>query len=174
MLSGALILLIGWSFGGVVAFEIGCLMVKEGFDVRGVILVDVPCPTDDVPLSTTLLDHIIIQRDPSRSETEATRTIKEQFRKNSALLKKHPPSFDGPYPQIAFLRSREGVKVESGSMREKLPIWLTDREEPETTIGGWEMLLKRKLKWWDVPGNHFQPFMLENVSAPEFFRVFFH
>jgi hypothetical protein len=94
-------------------------------------------------------------------------SVKEQFRKSSELLKRYSPSSDGPYPRVAFLRSREGVTVESEPMQEKVPVWLADRDEPETTIGGWETLLKGKLERWDVPGDHFQPFLPENVSVSE-------
>ncbi|KAF9646285.1 ketoacyl-synt-domain-containing protein [Thelephora ganbajun] len=153
----------GWSFGGVVAFEIGCLMMKEGFDVKGVVLVDAPCPSDHVPLSAALLDHIVTQGKPSWSETETMGTVKEQLRKSSELLERYSPSSDGSYPRVAFLRSREGMKVESESM-EKAPVWLADRQEPETTVNGWETLLKGKLKRWDVPGDHFQPFLPENIE----------
>ena len=92
------------------------------------------------------------------------KSIKEQFRKSSELLKGYSPPSDGPYPRVAYLRSREGVEVESESMREKVPAWLADRDEPGTTISGWETLLKEKLRRWDVPGDHFQPFLPENVS----------
>jgi thioesterase domain-containing protein len=146
-------------------------MMKEGLDVKGVVLVDAPCPTEHVPLSATLLDHIVTRRKPSRSEAETMRSIKEQFRKSSELLKGYSPSSDGPYPRVAYLRSREGVKVESESMREKVPAWLTDRDEPGTTISGWEMLLKEKLRRWDVPGDHFQPFLPENVSLSDLSHV---
>jgi thioesterase domain-containing protein len=166
-----LIWLIGWSFGGVVAFEVGCLMMKDGFDVKGVVLVDAPCPTDHVHLPATLVNHIVIQGNPSRSETEAMGTVKEQLRKSSELLRRHSLSSDGPYPRVVFLRSREGVKAESGSNQGKIPLWLADREEPETTTSGWGTLLKEKLKRWDLPGDHFQPFMPENVSKPELVRV---
>lgn len=140
-------------------------MMKEGFDVRGVVLVDAPCPTDRVPLSATLVNHVVSRGGNSRSETEAAETVKEQLRKSSDLLKGHSPSPDGPFPRVAFLRSREGVKVESGLMGEEIPVWLTDREVSETTTGEWEVLLKGELKRWDLPGDHFQPFMPENVSG---------
>lgn len=164
---GALILSIGWSFGGVVAFEIGCLMMKEGFDVKGVVLVDAPCPTDRVTLPATLLDHIVTRGKPSRSEMETMGSVKEQFGRSSELLKRYSPSPDGPYPRVAFLRSREGMKIESESMLEEVPVWFTDREEPETTVRGWEMLLEGSLKRWNVPGDHFQPFLPENVSVDD-------
>lgn len=140
-------------------------MMKKGFDVKGIVLVDAPCLTDQVPLPTTLLDHIVVQGGSSRSETEAMETIKEQLRKSSELLERYSPSSDGPYPRVAFLRSREGVKVESGSVRGNIPAWLTNREEPETTTSGWEALLGGKLKRWDIPGDHFQSFIHENVSV---------
>ena len=55
-------------------------MMKEGFDAKGVVLVDAPCPMDHVPLSATLLDYIVTKGKPSRSETETMGLVKEQFR----------------------------------------------------------------------------------------------
>jgi len=146
-------------------------MMKEGFDVKGVVLVDAPCPTDHVPLSGTLLDYVVTQGRPSRSETETIGSVKEQFRKSSDLLMGYSPSPDGPHPRVAFLRSREGLKVESDLMRDDVPVWLGDREQPETTVRGWEVLLREILKRWDVPGDHFQPFLPENVSVSDVHHV---
>lgn len=140
-------------------------MMKDGVDVKGVVLVDSPCPTDHVTLSATLVDHIVAQGRPSRSGVEMAGSVKEQLRKSSELLQGYPHPPDGPYPRVAFLRSGEGVKVESDSVREEVPVWLADRDESETTVGGWEALLGRRLKRWDIPGDHFQPFLPENVSA---------
>jgi len=52
-------------------------------------------------------------------------------------------------------------------MRDGVPVWLADREQPETMAGGWETLLREKLKRWDVPGDHCQPFLPENVSVDD-------
>jgi len=146
-------------------------MMEDGLDVKGVILVDAPCPKDRVALPVTLLDHIVALGKSPRSETATAVSIKEQFRKSSELLEGYSPSADRPYPRVAFLRSREAVKAESESVLEKVPVWLADRDEPEATIGGWERLLKGKMKWWDVPGDHFQPFLPENVCASQFSHV---
>ena len=159
---------IGWSFGGVVAFEVGCLMLEEGLDVKGVVLVDAPCPTDHVPLSAALLDYVATQGKSPRSEIETLGSIRGQFRKSSELLMGYSPSSDRPHPRVAFLRSREGMRVEFESMQEKVPVWLADRDEPKSTVNGWETLLGGELERWDVPGNHFQPFLPENVCVSEF------
>ena len=140
-------------------------MMKEGLDVKGVVLIDAPCPTDHVPLSATLLDHVVAQGKPAWSETETMGSIKQHFRKSSELLKGYSPPPGGPYPRVAFLRSREGVIESIGG---KTPAWLVDRGEPETTINGWEALLKGKVERWDVPGDHFQPFLPENVGVSKF------
>ena len=58
LLFDTLILSIGWLFGAV-AFEVTCLMMKDGFDVKGAVLVDSPCPTDHVTLSVILVDQIV-------------------------------------------------------------------------------------------------------------------
>ena len=143
-------------------------MIEEGMDVKGVVLIDAPGPTDHIPLSATLLDHVVSQGESSRSGTEMAGFVREQFRKSSELLKGYSPSSRGSYPHVAFLRSREGMKVEPESMQEKVPVWLTDRDGPEAMISGWETLLKGKLERWDIPGDHFQPFLPENVSVSEF------
>ena len=126
--------------------------MKEGVDVKGVVLVDAPCPTDHVPLPASLLDHIVTERNPSWSETEAMGCVKEQLRKSSGLLQRYLFPSEGPHPRVAFL-SREGMKVESESLWGEVPVWLADRNEPETAAGRWETLLKGKLKRWDISGN---------------------
>ena len=146
-------------------------MMEEGLDVKGVVLIDAPCPVDHVPLPAALLDHVITQGKSSRSETGTVGSISRQFKKSSELLMGYSPSSGGPHPRVAFLRSREGMKVESESVREKVPVWLADRDKPEATVSGWETLLKGKLRWWDIPGDHFQPFLPENVCVPEFSHV---
>jgi hypothetical protein len=147
-------------------------MMREGFDVKGVVLVDSPCPTDHVPLSATLVDHIVTQGRHSRLETEMMESVKEQLGKSSELLKRYSLSPGGPYPRVTFLRSKEGVKVESKLVGEEVPVWLTDRNEPETTVRGWETLLMGKLKRWDIPGDHFRPFLPENVSVDDTHHAF--
>ena len=89
-------------------------MMKGSFDVKSIVLVDASCPTDHVPLSGTLLDHIVTQGKPSRSEAEKIGSVREQFKKGSDPLKRYSPPPDGPHPHVAFLRSRKGLKVESG------------------------------------------------------------
>jgi len=138
-------------------------MMKEGLNVKGVVLIDAPCPTDHVPLSASLLDHIVTQVGPSRPGTETMGFVKEQFRNSSELLGRYTLFSDGPYPRVVFLRSREGMEIES--MQEEVPVWLGDRDEPETTVSGWEALLKGKVERWDIPGDHFQPFLPDNVRV---------
>ncbi|KAG2065468.1 alpha/beta-hydrolase [Suillus decipiens] len=48
----------GWSFGGVVAFEAAKRLAQNGVRVRGIVLIDAPCPTKHVPLSSSVIDHI--------------------------------------------------------------------------------------------------------------------
>lgn len=152
----------GWSFGGVVAFEIACILMKEGVDVKGVVLIDSPCPTNHVPLTLNLLDQIVGKAKASRSETEAMGYVKEQFGRCSALLGRHAPTLDGPQPRAVFLWSTQGVKVKE--MQDEVPAWLGDRDGPESMVGEWETALKGTIKRWDIPGDHFQPFLPANVE----------
>ncbi|KAE9395866.1 alpha/beta-hydrolase [Gymnopus androsaceus JB14] len=49
----------GWSFGGIVAFEAARQLLAQGHEVRGVLLIDSPSPIDHVPLSDSLIQGIL-------------------------------------------------------------------------------------------------------------------
>lgn len=52
-------LFVGWSFGGIVAFEAARQLLAQGREVRGVLLIDSPSPIDHVPLSDSLIQGIL-------------------------------------------------------------------------------------------------------------------
>lgn len=56
--SGPLILG-GWSFGGVVAFEAARVLQAEGHAVAGVVLIDSPPPFNHKPLSTAIINDVV-------------------------------------------------------------------------------------------------------------------
>ena len=124
-------------------------------------MIDSPSPIDHVPLSDSLIDAML-GHDVRIDKSDVGRLIKNQFLMNSSLLGEYePPVSSGPFPRLAMLRSRDPVGI-TGS--QPLPLWLQDRATPQKAIIGWEDLVGTNIKLWDIPGNHFQPFLPSNVS----------
>lgn len=154
--------LLGWSFGGVVAFEAARQMLKKGINVKGVVLIDSPSPVNHVPLSDALIDSVV-NLDARSAKSEIGRLVKSQFQMNSRMLGTYDPlAAGGPYPPLVLLRSRDGFNA---SGVQSVP-WLENRSNPQQAVAGWEGLVSTTVKMWDIPGNHFQPFIPSNVSPP--------
>lgn len=151
---------LGWSFGGVVAFEAARQLMRVGFKIAGVVLIDSPTPINHVPLSEALLDSIVKLEGGSSSKDLAPH-VTRQFTVNSRMLGHYNPSVtDGPFPPLTFLRSTEGLKLENVDV----PSWLADRNDLDKLVEGWQTMVGAPVKAFDIPGNHFQPFKSENVS----------
>jgi hypothetical protein len=150
----------GWSFGGVVAFEVARQLLKQGTDAR-VILIDSPSPVNHVPLPESLLDSVI-NLDTHSSCSGIRRFVKAQFQLNSRVLGEYNPlPSDGPFPPIVLLRSREGFQAPGIS---DIPTWLGDRSDGQQAAFGWESLVGCSVSVRDIPGHHFQPFHPSHVS----------
>jgi hypothetical protein len=140
--------------------------MQRGVQVKGVLLIDTPSPVNHVPLSTSLISSAVVQNVGSRSESTIAKLMKAQFKVNSELLGRYQPPKLGKYPPLAMLRSKEGLvfDAQTTGFTETIPLWLGDRTNPKTAVVGWEGLVGAEVKVWDIPGNHFQPFMPNNVS----------
>ncbi|KAJ7720858.1 hypothetical protein DFH07DRAFT_972466 [Mycena maculata] len=53
------LLLGGWSFGGVAAYEIALQLTSRGIQVKGILLIDSPSPINHTPFPDSLIDTII-------------------------------------------------------------------------------------------------------------------
>ncbi|KDQ50552.1 hypothetical protein JAAARDRAFT_583047 [Jaapia argillacea MUCL 33604] len=156
------LLLGGWSFGGVVAFEAARILLKRGVQVKGVVLIDSPSPVNHVPLSDSLIDSVV-KLDSKTANSDIAKLIKAQFQTNSRLLGKYDPlASKGPFPPLVLLRSQEGYNPSGVSVQ--VPQWLADRSEPRQAAAGWEKLVGSRVKIMDIPGHHFQPFQASNIS----------
>ncbi|KAA1479595.1 alpha/beta-hydrolase, partial [Dentipellis sp. KUC8613] len=155
------LLLGGWSFGGVVAFEAARQLMKKGVAVKGVLLIDSPSPVNHVPLSDALLDSVA-KLDGRNAGTDIGRLVKTQFQMNSRMLGRYDPlAAGGPFPPIVLLRSSEGFNPAGVS---DVPKWLADRSDRTQAAAGWEKVVGTSIKVLDIPGHHFQPFHPDNVS----------
>jgi thioesterase domain-containing protein/acyl carrier protein len=155
---------IGWSFGGIIAFEVARQLLSSGVVVKGVVLIDSPNPLNHVPLSDELIDSIVKISDPkSASSNRMTFLVKRQFQMNSQILINYDPAMgSGPNPQLVQLRSREDYSPAGGP---EIPEWLSRREEHLLAIAGWEKIVGAPVKCIDIEGNHFQAFQSPYVRV---------
>ena len=150
---------IGWSFGGIVAFEVAKILHAQSVLVKGVILIDVPDPVNHVPLSDAIIEQVSNNLDPALQEL-----CKRQFVMNAQLLSKYDPNETKDYgnpPGLALLRSKENYNPHNVK---DLPSWLSDRQNAESMTHGWERFAGPPLNVFDIPGNHFEPFEPQNVG----------
>ncbi|KAK7024447.1 hypothetical protein VNI00_016298 [Paramarasmius palmivorus] len=168
--SGAVIIG-GWSFGSVAAYETAIrLRRKAGVKaIHGLLLIDPPNPINHVPMSGSLVQNItersIVGGRSARTQ-RVRQLVQSQFSMNAKLLGAYDVSksaavLQGTLPRVALLRSKDGYM----SPRKDIivPEWLADRSDPNTARQGWEEV-SSKLKMWDIPGNHFEPFQPGNIA----------
>jgi thioesterase domain-containing protein len=161
-------LLGGWSFGGVVAFEMARRLKKLGHAVIGTILIDSPPPIDHQPLSPRLIDAVVQQgRMPNTETGKAIQALtRRSFGACASLLGAFSPrtAEELPAPNLYLLRSCEGWRYPTNSDIMTDP-WVQDRSDPQMAVDGWEEVCRAKVRWEDIPGDHFRVFDKVNVNA---------
>ncbi|SJL00722.1 related to polyketide synthase modules and related proteins [Armillaria ostoyae] len=157
------LLLGGWSFGGVAAYETALQLQKQGITVKGILLIDSPNPINHVPLSKSLIATAVRLDSRSSGSTEVGQLVKKQFAMNAAMLKDYDPrATHGVCPPMVLLRSSEGFNPEGVA---DVPKWLADRSDAKNATTGWDSLTPSPVKVFDIPGNHFQPFSTANIAS---------
>ncbi|KAI0438240.1 putative polyketide synthase [Xylaria telfairii] len=161
-------LLGGWSFGGVVAFEVARRLKQLGHAVIGIILIDSPPPINHRPLSSRLI-HAVVQEGklPSTDSGKAIQAfIRSSFTSCASLLGRFCPRTvdEMPVPNVYLLRSREGWKYPTDP-HIITDVWVQDRSDPQAAVKGWEEVSQSKVQWEDIPGDHFRVFDRVNVDA---------
>ncbi|KAF7320598.1 hypothetical protein HMN09_00144300 [Mycena chlorophos] len=159
------LLLGGWSFGGVAAYEIALQLTARGVQVKGILLIDAPSPINHVPLSESLIDRVLKldATNTNARNAELTALVRTQFSMNAAMLGKYFPHATASLcPPLVLLRSSEGFAFASGAG--DVPSWLADRSDPRTSVAGWQSLAHCSVKVLDIPGHHFAVFHPENVA----------
>ncbi|KAF4332180.1 polyketide synthase [Fusarium beomiforme] len=157
----------GWSFGGIVAFEAAQLLTNRGFEVKGLVMIDSPCPVDHDPLPAEVIASISSSNSQKRSVSSA---LEEEFMSNAVLLGIYKPV---SFPQ-ATGRGLKTVMLMSQDLFDTEALcgvrydWLSKRDTRYTAIGSWEELVGGHVEVLPIPGNHFQPFldgMIDRTSA---------
>ncbi|KAJ7133377.1 hypothetical protein C8R44DRAFT_849492 [Mycena epipterygia] len=155
------LLLGGWSFGGVAAYEIALQLTSRGIQVKGIILIDAPNPINHTPLSDSLI-NTVLGLDARAGRSELNVLVKKQFSMNARMLGKYVPHATASLcPPLVLLRSSEGFRPPGVA---DVPAWLSDRSDPQTSVVGWQSLAHCSVKVLDIPGHHFEPFHSSNVE----------
>ncbi|MCJ1393393.1 hypothetical protein MMC18_006267 [Xylographa bjoerkii] len=151
----------GWSFGGIVAFEAAQQLMVNGFEVKGLILIDSPYPIDHEPLPNEVIANIVT---PS-SQTHALNdnaALSEEFQINASLLGRYKPSkANGLKLKTVMLRSQDVFDTESvcGVRYD----WLSNQDARAAAIVAWEGLVGGHVEVLPIPGNHFEAFSRDNI-----------
>ncbi|KAM5543727.1 hypothetical protein V8D89_002344 [Ganoderma adspersum] len=157
----------GWSFGGVVAYELARHLLSQGFQVKGLILIDAPAPQCGGLLPDALIGQFIHNIGiPDRTAEQ----LKTQIKRASQALVDYDYSTSHPgmvvrNPPVVYLRSQVGVDITAceEDIDPRQRAFLT-KEGDEWTIPHWETALGDKVKVLDVPGDHFAVFDEQNVE----------
>ncbi|PFH47919.1 hypothetical protein AMATHDRAFT_6301 [Amanita thiersii Skay4041] len=150
----------GWSFGGVLAYEISQQLKGSEIKVKGILLIDSPDPITHVPLSEALINSVL-GIGTHITNVETSRLIKRQFTSNTKLLSEYKLASGDLCVQIIYLRSKEGYNPSDIS---DIPKWLSDRSSPEAIVAIWSRLSRSPVRVIEIPGNHFNPFHPSNVD----------
>ncbi|KAI0718406.1 hypothetical protein C8T65DRAFT_716900 [Cerioporus squamosus] len=162
----------GWSFGGVLAFEIGRRLISAGTKVNGLILIDSPAPQTKSTIPDPLLDAIAkkaFAEDGTSPRTVAL--VQEQIRYATRALVNYDPThsafvYKGPLRTV-YLRSRKGNAIPAYAGEAitdpRVRAFFTKAGD-EWTVPMWEEVLGEKMTIFDVPGDHFSAFDTENIA----------
>ena len=159
----------GWSFGGVVAFEAAQQLMANGFEVKGLILIDSPNPIDHEPLPNEVIASILKPSGQSHALTNNA-ALREEFQVNASLLEIYKAvSFsktNRPRLKTVMLRSQDVLDTESlcGVRYD----WLSSQDARAAAIIDWEELVGGHVEVLPIPGNHFEAFLQKNVSSLSF------
>lgn len=169
------IILGGWSFGGIIAFETARHLAHvPNLQVHGVVLIDAPPPFGHVPIARETIETAMAytQKKSSRPRPKsvtdfedaiAKLTIRNNLRR-AALLACYEPARTGPMPQVILLRSSEGLMLPNAHLLPENK-WLHDRSDVGVCVDAWNELLGKEIPVIDIPGDHFHPFEAENVKG---------
>ncbi|GAB0138039.1 t1pks [Epichloe bromicola] len=153
----------GWSFGGVVAFEAAQQLAVRGFEVKGLVLIDSPSPIDHEPLPAAIISSIARHQHVASSRSVA---LEEEFISNASLLATYKPeSFHkatGRRLKTVMLRSQDVLDTEA--LHDVRYDWLSRQDTRAAAIVAWEEIVGGHVEVLPIQGNHFQPFLKDMIG----------
>lgn len=171
------VIISGWSFGGIIAYEVTKLLQREGkVHVPGLLLVDPPPPNGySNPRVAELLQRLFAKMfgvDSARPNALGN-TLHKIAASNAIrcadLLETYVPTRAGKAPKTAFLYATDPVTTEflaeEGDDHAPYDAWLCERENRDLALGGWFELLGKDMKIIDLPGNHYNILERDKVKT---------
>lgn len=150
-----------------VAFEAAQQLAARGVEVQGLILIDAPRPVDHEPLPPAIIAAISRPNGQSGHFAAGSRVaLEEEYLSNASLLGSYKPKSHhkatGKRLKAVMLRSQEVQDTEAlWGVRYD---WLSRQDARSAAVLAWEALVGGPVKVLPIPGNHFEPFLQDNVS----------
>lgn len=175
LLSQDQIILGGWSFGGVLAFEVSRQLQKKGKTVKGVVLIDSPVPIDHEGLPAEVISYVLAKGSGgagSRSVTSAAAqsaraSIDTQFKRHANMLQNYhpgPASQTGP-DDVPCVIIRCAQTLDTEKLCGVSYPWLSDSNFSKESVKKWEELTGRHIPVVELECAHFDVFESANIEA---------
>ncbi|SMQ49386.1 unnamed protein product [Zymoseptoria tritici ST99CH_3D7] len=167
------IVLGGWSFGGVVAYEVAQRLSGTDTTVLGVIFIDSPCPIHHDALPTQVIEFVASNGVEGQAASNdggrgpgVRSFLASQFHHHARLLLTYEPekvAATGADVSYVMIQCRDNFDT----MRLcgiEYP-WLANADARRESTSQWSELLGRKMIIAEIPGNHFEPFTKTNARS---------
>ncbi|KAL6711554.1 polyketide beta-ketoacyl-synthase [Coniothyrium glycines] len=164
------VILGGWSFGGVLAFEVSRQLRNcKPTAVKGVILIDSPPPISHEPLPDVIVSHIC-ERMPAHTPgmQRVRRNIEAQFKRNARLLGSYNPPLSNAVDtsrNVSCIMLKCKNTFDMQGLCDIKYGWLDDDKFRETSTKAWEDLVGGAVPVLDIDGNHFDVFSPANIKS---------
>lgn len=157
----------GWSFGGVLAYEVARQLLQLHWDVKGVILIDSPCPKNHQPLPEPIIQHILrpLFKTNSTAQENSIAAVAAQFHAHAGFLSDYLPSPTFPPKDLRYVMLRNEETMDTSHLCGVAYPWLDDQEARSRSIKDWEDIVGCQITVLGIPGNHFEPFASQHVSV---------
>ncbi|KAJ3134303.1 hypothetical protein HDU90_005169 [Geranomyces variabilis] len=149
----------GWSFGGVVAYETGRILESRGISVGGLVLIDSPNPTWP-PLTTATIDWCYGPNPPQALRgakmPKISQTMIHHFAATLKSLETYRPTPWASAPTTVFLSAPEGLggAKEDIKDRNEAVDWLQASRKNIGTNGWKDFIPESRIRVVDIKGTH--------------------
>ena len=143
------------------ALEAGRQLRRAGKTVKGIILIDSPCPRDHTPLPRLIIEHVLQSSCAKTSGSAIKEKLLDEFERNALLLGSYTPA-PGPVDmKVVALHCRD--VFDSKRLCDVSYPWLSDPTARTKSLADWRELLDQDIEILDIPGHHFEVFHPKNV-----------
>ncbi|KAI1261343.1 hypothetical protein F5Y18DRAFT_202343 [Xylariaceae sp. FL1019] len=159
----------GYSFGGVLAFEVARQLLALGRTVEGLLLIDAPLPIDHQPLPQEVISYIAKKMSAGPEATAMTSAAKQarervnkNFQYHAGLIQTYqakPQAVNIPCVALKCARSMDTQKLANVSYP-----WLGEDDFRTQATEQWQSLIGQDVPILDIPCHHFEVFDAEHVG----------